>query len=81
MVRPEYERKTWDLIQLDADTFSQFLWFSTESVETLSAGIGKASITKLDSITYFKNIYLVQGANLNPMQIYKDAGFESVKYK
>jgi len=81
MVRPEYERKTWDLRELDHDTYDQFLWFSTWPVDSLRLGLGGATITKLDATSYFDNIYLVKGAHMNPMQIYKEAGFESVKYK
>lgn len=81
MVRPEYERKTWDLVELDQDVYSQFLWFTIEPIEKLKNVLGEAKISKLEATSNFKNIYLIEGENLNPLQMYKDAGFKCVKYK
>lgn len=44
-------------------------------------GDGEANIIKLGPTSLFPDIYLIVGNKMNPMQMYEEAGFRSVKYK
>ena len=81
MVRPEYERKTWDLRKLDQPIYNRFLIFSPEMNDSLAKQIPEAKIERLKPTNEYSDIFLVSGKNLNPMEIYKRLGFPSVQYK
>ncbi len=78
-IRPEYERKTWELRALDQPKYSSFLWISPELSDSLLTSL-EVPFTKVDSLEAYGVIYSIQGDGLNPMEIYKRAGFESVDY-
>jgi hypothetical protein len=80
MVRPEYERKTWDLIKLDQPGYQRILWFSDQLDADKLKTLGDYRLTRLTPTALFKDIYLLEGENINPMEIYKNMGFESVNY-
>lgn len=78
-VRPEYERKTWELRTLDQATYSSFLWISPSLNDSLLNSLN-VPFTQIDSVEGYGRVYSIHGENLNPMEIYTRAGFETVDY-
>ena len=80
MVRPDYERKTWDMRKLDAEIYGTILWFSRDlSLDKLSH-IENVQITVLHEVFACETGYLIKGKDLNPIEIYRSLGYEVSNY-
>lgn len=80
-VRPEYERKTWDLRALDQPIYSRFLIITPEMTDSIAKQVPEAQIKRLKPLSIYPDVFLVTGEKLNPIDVYKRLGFPYIKYK
>jgi len=74
---PGYERKTWDMRELDASRMDRFLWMLNKDVVPKSdANMQVKLVSKGEEI----NIWLVSGDKIAPLDVYRENGYEPSSY-
>jgi len=80
MVKPTYERKTWDLQKMDQANFNRILWISPLISDSSLQDFPEIKVRQLEPLFNYNSIFLLEGEHMNPMHVYKELGFKSVAY-
>ena len=79
IVRPDYDRKTWFLREIDKPAYDRFLWFQLDlSAEEIEEKTGlKVTDLKIEGAEFRESgyMFLIEGKDLNPLAVYEQCGF------
>lgn len=74
---PGYERKTWDMRKVDAMRVSKFIWHSTSIHD---GALVDPSVHSVQGISGYENTFLINGNDMNVLEIYRSMGFQTSNY-